>query len=406
MSVLDLNIPGLNIVTPDQPLPPRRLFAVIYGDPGAGKTSLSFTAAAPLHFDFDKGVARAAVRGTSLQFDNIYDDKKRLTKTGFEACLELVNDNEKFQQLIEHFDLKTIILDTGGTLLDNSIMPYVFAKYPKYRQADGAATLKGYGALKSVFKTFLQNLQQNDLDVVMICHAQEKDERMQPKMTGSSLDIIKEMADMLGYLKMEGTQRIVDFRPTDAHFGKNTAEIPPMTIPHFQDEEYDGFLQRIIDLTRHKMSSLSKEQKKAVAEADKAFEKLNEDSSLDEIAGVWEKAGHLQPTFRASLRAKCVEAFVQLYAAENFIGIEEPLHANTIMKAISQLKTPFRRPVGSKLLEYCKKSLGYNYDKENLFSLPGDTDDDSDQPLDQETENAKEQPKKQTTKKKTEKSEK
>ena len=52
----------LRIVRSAEPIPVERLNVVVYAQPGIGKTSLAFTADAPLLLDFDKGAHRAANR--------------------------------------------------------------------------------------------------------------------------------------------------------------------------------------------------------------------------------------------------------------------------------------------------------------------------------------------------------
>ena len=49
---------AFRIITEDEPLSLKGIVAVIYGEPGIGKTSLAFTAEKPLLEDYDDGVKR------------------------------------------------------------------------------------------------------------------------------------------------------------------------------------------------------------------------------------------------------------------------------------------------------------------------------------------------------------
>jgi DNA replication protein DnaC len=58
---------SLKIIKSSEPIKVERLNVCIYGQPGAGKSSLAFTAAAPLLLDFDEGAHRAANRKDSVR---------------------------------------------------------------------------------------------------------------------------------------------------------------------------------------------------------------------------------------------------------------------------------------------------------------------------------------------------
>ena len=88
----------LKITRAADPITVERLNMVIYGPPGIAKTSLAFTADAPLLLDFDKGSHRAANR----------KDVVRVTAWGDVASMT-AEDLAPF---------KTVIVDTAGRALD------------------------------------------------------------------------------------------------------------------------------------------------------------------------------------------------------------------------------------------------------------------------------------------------
>ncbi len=58
------------IVKSDEPLVVETVNILIYGEPGAGKTSLVNTAESPLTLDFDKGVHRSDFRKDVLVIES------------------------------------------------------------------------------------------------------------------------------------------------------------------------------------------------------------------------------------------------------------------------------------------------------------------------------------------------
>jgi hypothetical protein len=56
----------VRIIRSTDPVKIETVVVLVYGDPGAGKTSLAFTAADPLMLDFDRGAHRSGFRGDSV----------------------------------------------------------------------------------------------------------------------------------------------------------------------------------------------------------------------------------------------------------------------------------------------------------------------------------------------------
>ena len=351
-------------------LPQRNTFITYYGQPGTGKTSLGFTSENPLHLDFDEGLSRCVFRKASLQFENELNDRKKVIKTGYTSLKEAITKGD-FGKIVADNDFKTVVIDTGGTLLDNHIAEHLMMLNSKYRQADGSLTLKGYGALKVEFKWLKNRLKELKLDIILICHATEKDNYVRPKMTGSSIDVVKEVSDMMGYVYIEGDLRIVDFNPTEKSFGKNMAALPKLTIPHYEDEEYATFAKRINDACKEKMSKLTQAQLEAIEIMDKFEDKV--DACKTEKALVkLEKdlVPKLSVTFKAQAKEMIKKRSLQLLT-ESWDLLTTVEEFNAEMKKLSKFTESRRKVSGLALVEFGKVEKQFEwYGKNGIKDKP------------------------------------
>ena len=223
------------------------LKALIYGEPGIGKTSLSFTAKKPLHLDFDKGLQRACYRQTSVEINS------------WEDVILLQNSKD-----FEAFAPDTLIMDTVGTMLDNYIAAYVKKENPKNAQTGGELSLKGYGAMKNIFNQFLNWAISKHINLIFLAHSTEEKQadktKFIPKVTGGSYDIIREKMDLIGYFESKDNKRMIDFAPRDTHIGKDCAEIGLVEVPSYKGLEYRTFMSDVLERTLTRMNSLSDNQ--------------------------------------------------------------------------------------------------------------------------------------------------
>lgn len=240
-------ITSFQIINEGESVKTECLTAVIFGEPGVGKTSVSMTTANPVLLDFDMGVQRSAVRKTAVRVDS------------WQGVQDLI-ESKDFEKLAP----RTIIVDTAGTMLDNYIADYVKKDDPKNSRRGGELSLQGYGALKNVFKQFMDWAKGQKVNLIFIAHATEKrngdDSQYVPKMTGGSYDILRESSDLIGYMYTSKYSRVIEFTPKADHIGKDCAEIGLVEIPHYTDESYSTFLQDLIDRTLEKMNAMSEEQ--------------------------------------------------------------------------------------------------------------------------------------------------
>ena len=228
---------SFKLIKKTQAVSPKNPFVVLYGQPGCGKTSLSFTMPKPiLHLDFDNGISRAVqkIRPDYFEVKSYGDFQKYVFSEGFE---ELVN--------IEGY--KSVILDTIGTLLDNYITPWLIEKDPRNGTATGGLSLQGWGALSIAFNQLKTRLESLGLEICAVCHGREEgdgnNKQIRLDVKGGSSQIIYRSCDMLGYVYIKGSKRAIDFNPTATHIGKNVARLPVSYIPDASSQSYDDWLK-------------------------------------------------------------------------------------------------------------------------------------------------------------------
>lgn len=358
---------AITIVRPNDPLPEKNINFCVYAEPGTGKTTSSFTAESPLHLDFDEGLERAAYRKTSIKIRNTMHQNGKIKSTGYGDLKQMIMKGE-FSKLIFENGFKTVIIDTGGTLLDDHITPYLTNSTPKYRRGDGSLSLQGFGALKNEYKWFVNQIKGLNLDVFVVCHAAEKDEKVRPKMTGGSLDILKETADMLGYMYMEGNRRMINFNPTEKAFGKNVAQLDVLEVPHYQTPEFYDFFARIIDTSKKKMSELSDEQKEAIETIESVKKGIKDSVDLEELEDAFADAMQLDKIYKVQAEKLYADKHLELYTELHFKTQDNIKGLNAAMQNIPEnVRESWRKAHGTALVHHAK-TLGFIWKKsDNSF---------------------------------------
>lgn len=220
------------------------LTAMIYGQPGLGKTTLACSAPNPILFDFDGGVSR--IHGA-------HQPMGTLQVKSWEEVLQAIEEIKTDPELKE---VQSIIIDTAGKML-MYMEDYIKRTQPKMKQLDGSLSLKGYGVRKQMFIQFNKDLRMMGKHVIYVAHEIEQkrgDETViRPEIGGSSSnDLIKEL-DLVGYMEAYGTQRTINFDPCEKFYAKNTCnmagkqDLPVLVDANNNAVGKNDFMQKVIN---------------------------------------------------------------------------------------------------------------------------------------------------------------
>lgn len=206
---------ALQIVKATEAIPVEHPVFMLFGQPGICKSTLGYSFERPLLLDFDKGAHRAANRQDTLVIPD------------WDAVIELTASKAHLEPYA------TIVVDTVGRALD--LMTAHLADGDAKNFPGGNPTLQGWGKLKTMFRQWVAHLRAQGKDVVLIAHDREDkdgDRRIvRPDIAGGSYGEVLKVADFVGYVQLNGKQRVLDFNPTDAWIGKNPAQWPAMPVP-------------------------------------------------------------------------------------------------------------------------------------------------------------------------------
>lgn len=235
----------LRIVHSHEVVTITQLILCIYAPPGVGKTTLAFTARRPLLLDFDRGAYRAKNR------------KDMVSVNDWREVAGMTRDDLA--------DYDTIIMDTAGRGAD-ALAQDIIRRNGKMGAA-GQLNLKGFGQLKSEFRSFLNLMISFGKDVVLIAHVDEQrsgdDVVERLDVQGSSKGEIYKSADAMGRIRIVDRKRMLTFSPTDTAFGKNPGELEELEVPH--NDKAPDFLADVIDQIKARINTMSHEQTKAIA---------------------------------------------------------------------------------------------------------------------------------------------
>ena len=218
----------------------QTLTALIYGQPGAGKSTLACSAPSPVMLDFDGGATRinGAHQVPTVQVKKWED---------VEIALNEIRDAGEFA---------TIIIDTVGKMM-MYMEEYIKRTNAKMKNYDGSLTLKGYGLRKQMFLNFIKSVSVMGMNIVFVGHEIEQkrgdDTIIRPEIGGSSTnDLMKEL-DLVGYVETIGQSRTISFDPCDKYYAKNTCNMGGIIkLPILTDKDGNAvgenkFLCQVID---------------------------------------------------------------------------------------------------------------------------------------------------------------
>ena len=229
----------LKITRGTDPIEVTTITILLYGVPGVGKSSLAFTAEAPLLLDFDQGMHRSGFRGDGVRIKS-WADVIEMTAADFDGY-------------------KTVVVDTVGRCLDLMSLD-LMEKNPKLERSGGQLTLGGFGELKGTFAAWLRMVRGYGLDVVLTAHGVEKsdgdDTVLRPDITGGSYSEIFKLADGVAwYVAGRDSSRTIGWDPTDRYVGKNPGAFAPGAVPDFNEEP--DYLAQLVTSIKGRIGKMS-----------------------------------------------------------------------------------------------------------------------------------------------------
>lgn len=251
---------------------------LIAGYPGIGKTTLGLSAPKPLLIDVDFGINRtmASVRKDYIQPES-YD--------------ELLNDLKG-----DLSDYETIVIDTGGKLLD-LMKAYVIKNDIKNAKKDGTLSLQGYGAVGREFSRFM-NYIYFDLrkHCVIIFHAveekQDEETKLRILVEGSTKNTVWQNVELGGFIEMRGNKKTIGFDNCERYFAKSSFGIKGnYTIPELDGTQQNDFLTKLFEQANKNIQEESKvfeEERKQYQEVMNALNPLIENMTLENVNEVIE----------------------------------------------------------------------------------------------------------------------
>ena len=277
---------------------------LIAGYPGIGKTTLGLSAPKPLLIDVDFGINRvmASARKDFIQPER-YD--------------ELLNDLTG-----DLSDYETIVIDTGGKLLD-LMKAYVIRQDIKNAKKDGSLSLQGYGAVGREFTRFMNHIYY-DLrkHCVIIFHAveekQDEDTKLRILVEGSTKNTVWQNIELGGFIEMRGDKKTIGFSNCERYFAKSSFGIKGLyNIPELNENTPNEFLRRLFEQANKNIQDESKifeQEKKEYQEVMNKYIPIIERMTTETVEEVLEKlkSAEHKLTSKKELSARFLEKIKEL----------------------------------------------------------------------------------------------
>lgn len=255
------------IKKPSEIAPKATLTALIYGQPGIGKTTLALSAPQPVLLDFDNGVNR--VNGAH-QVDTVQPQSWEQVQ---DILTEIRDAGDTY---------KTIVVDTIGKMM-SYIEDYIKRTEPRMAK-NGILQIKGYGLRKQIFVNFISQVSLMGKNVIFVAHQREekRDDNVavRPEIGGTAGDELMKELDLVGYMQAVGRIRTIDFDPSEAYYAKNSCDmrahnsegkVVPIALPKVVNDS--GVAEGKNDFMSQVVAAFNKRQQ-ANAEQTAEFETL------------------------------------------------------------------------------------------------------------------------------------
>ena len=208
----------------------KNIIMIVSGLPGVGKTSLALSSPGCLLIDADEGVQR--VRPEHRKDSSI-------SKTYEELLADIKAAEGSY---------KTIIVDTGGALID-MLKDWAVRGEPAASRKNGGFSQQGYGFIKTEFLRLSAELRKK-FNVIFIFHTaatkQEETTFYDIVCEGSAKTMVWQPADLGAYLHIVNGERYLGFTPTANYNAKAAYGIKGLVkVPELADGDPNDFLTRL-----------------------------------------------------------------------------------------------------------------------------------------------------------------
>jgi hypothetical protein len=300
-------IKGSEAITVEHPI------FLLFGQPGICKTSLAYSAKSPLLLDFDNGSHRAVNR------------RDTMVVRGWSDIEELMDN----RGVLDPYE--SVIVDTVGRCLD-MLTADIAVKEPK-NAPGGNLSQRGFGSLKTRFRSWMSQMRLLGKDVILIAHDKEEKDGdlriVRPDIIGGSYGEVMKIADFVGYISMNGKDRVLDFNPTDRWIGKNPAGWPQV-VPHVVNAQ--TFLADLMTAGRQALGGISAESAKTLTVVEQWREKLATMTTPEALTDAVVDAVALGPTLKPQVSKLIVDrgkalGFTFDKKVKKFVAVETPAEA-------------------------------------------------------------------------------
>lgn len=264
---------ALNIVKATDALKLRNATVVIYGEPGAGKTTIAQTASRPLTFLFDtEGGVRAGLRDDLIQVIALQETADQIRRD--DPTAKVMSWREVVREFNPADDLSnydSVIVDTVGEMIETLKVFHTDDNVKNRGSFDGLSG-QGWGAVSSSYRWLAQRVHAGGCDLIIVGQAREEQNRQgntveRLEASGRAKQIIMSHATQVGWLGTIGNQRILGFRPEEGRYTKDSANIGNVKVPSIEDDTYRDFLARTIELLKSRINKRNEGTGAPVAEA-------------------------------------------------------------------------------------------------------------------------------------------
>jgi len=217
----------------------KNIIMIISGLPGVGKTTLALSAPDPVLIDCDEGIVRV----------NPAHRKDTIMCSTYE---ELLSDLKTLS------GYKTLIIDTGGALIDLQ-KDWALRNEPSASKKSGGFSQQGYGFVKSEFLRLSADIRKR-FNIIYLFHVSKDkngDEVFYDLVCeGAAKTLVWQPADLGAYLHIVNGDRYLGFSPTMSYNAKAAYGIKGLVkVPELKEGDANDFLTRLFEQVKRNIAA-------------------------------------------------------------------------------------------------------------------------------------------------------